>query len=105
MVDKIDFYTSFGHGDGGDHRQRLGITTKGPTLLITDLAIWKPDPVTKEFTVVSLHKGVTREQVQETCGWPVKFADTLEQTPEPTDLELTTLRDLKARTDAAHKRA
>ena len=105
MVDKIDFYTSFGHGDGGDHRQRLGITTKGPTLLITDLAIWKPDPVTREFTVVSLHKGVTREQVQETCGWPVKFADTLEETPAPTELELTTLRDLKARTDAAHKRA
>ena len=31
MVEKIDFYTSFGHGDGGDHRQRLGINTKGPT--------------------------------------------------------------------------
>ena len=76
MVEKIDFYTSFGHGEGGDHRQRLGIDTKGPTLLITDLAIWKPDPVTKEFTVVSLHPGVTRDKVQETCGWTVKFADT-----------------------------
>ena len=29
MVEKIDFYTSFGHGDGGDHRKRLGIDTKG----------------------------------------------------------------------------
>ncbi|PCJ84063.1 MAG: 3-oxoadipate--succinyl-CoA transferase subunit B [Hyphomicrobiales bacterium] len=103
MVEEIDFYTSFGHGDGGDHRQKLGITTKGPTLLITDLAIWKPDPVTKEFTVVSLHEGVTREQVQATCGWTVKFADTLEETPVPTSLELTTLRDLQARTKAAHE--
>jgi glutaconate CoA-transferase, subunit B len=102
MVEKIDFYTSFGHGDGGDHRQRLGIATKGPTLLITDLAIWKPDEHTKEFTVVSLHPGVTREMVQETCGWPVKFADVLEATPAPTELELTTLRDLKARTAKAH---
>ncbi|MDB5555137.1 MAG: catJ [Rhizobium sp.] len=105
MVDKIDFFTSFGHGDGGDHRQRLGIETKGPTLLITDLAIWAPDPVTKEFTVVSMHPGVTRGQVQETCGWPVKFASTVEMTSPPTELELTTLRDLKARTDAAHKGA
>lgn len=72
-------------------------------MLITDLAIWKPDPVTKEFTVVSLHAGVTREKVQKTCGWKVKFADTLEETPVPTVLELQTLRDLKARTDAAHK--
>jgi len=102
MVDKIDFYTSFGHGDGGDHRQRIGITTKGPTLLITDLAVWRPEPESKEFTVVSLHPGVTRDDVQKTCGWPVKFADGVEETPPPTELELTTLRDLKARTQAAH---
>jgi glutaconate CoA-transferase subunit B len=102
MVDKIDFYTSFGHGDGGDHRQRLGIDTKGPTMLITDLAIWRPDPETKEFAVVSIHPGVTRDAIQASCGWTVKFADDLEQTPPPNDLELTTLRDLKARTRAAH---
>jgi glutaconate CoA-transferase subunit B len=103
MVEKIDFFTSFGHGEGGDHRKRLGIDTKGPTLLVTDLAIWKPDAETKEFTVVSLHRGVTREQVQETCSWKVRFAQTVEETPAPTELELTTLRDLKARTQAAHK--
>lgn len=57
MVEKIDFYTSFGHGEGGDHRKRLSIETAGPTLLITDLAVWKPHPETKEFTVVSLHPG------------------------------------------------
>ncbi len=103
MVEKIDFFTSFGHGDGGDHRQRLGITTKGPTLLITDLAIWRPDAESKEFTVRSLHRGVTRAMVQETCGWAVTFAETLDETPEPTELELGTLRDLQARTTAAHQ--
>ncbi len=103
MVEKIDFFTSFGHGDGGDHRQRLGIETKGPSLLITDLAIWRPDPETKEFTVVSLHPGVTRDQVQSTCGWTVKFAEGVEETPAPTEIELNTLRDLKARTQAAHQ--
>lgn len=102
MVDKIDFYTSFGHGEGGDHRQRLGLTTKGPTLLITDLAIWRPDPESKEFVVRSLHRGVTRDMVQETCGWTVRFADNLEETPAPTALELETLRDLQSRTTAAH---
>jgi glutaconate CoA-transferase subunit B len=102
MVEKIDFYTSFGHGEGGDHRRRLGITTKGPTLLITDLAVWKPDPDTKEFTVVSMHPGVSREQVQEACGWRVRFADEVEETPPPTALELSTLRDLQARTEKAH---
>jgi glutaconate CoA-transferase subunit B len=102
LVEKIDFFTSFGHGEGGDHRQRLGISTKGPTLLITDLAIWKPDPESKEFTVTSLHRGVTRDMVQETCGWRVRYAEALDETPEPTELELTTLRELQARTAAAH---
>ena len=102
MVDKIDFYTSFGHGEGGNHRERLGITTQGPTLLITDLAIWKPDPETKEFTVVSMHRGVTRDKVQETCGWKVRFSERLEETPPPSELELTTLRELQARTEKAH---
>ncbi|MEO4041807.1 CoA-transferase subunit beta [Hoeflea sp. CAU 1731] len=102
MVDKIDFFTSFGHGDGGDARQKLGIETAGPTLLITDLAVWKPDPETKEFTAVSLHPGVTRDEVQATCGWTVKFADNLEVTPAPTELELKTLRDLRERTRIAH---
>lgn len=102
MVEKIDFYTSFGHGEGGNHRERLGITTKGPTLLITDLAIWKPDPETKEFTVVSMHRAVTRDRIQETCGWQVRFSDRLEETPPPSELELTTLRELQARTEKAH---
>ncbi len=102
FVEKIDFFTSFGHGTGGGDRARLGIATEGPVLLVTNLAVWKPDPVTKEFTVVSLHRGVTRAQVQETCGWTVRFADRVEETPPPTELELTTLRDLYARTQAAH---
>jgi len=102
MVEKIDFFTSFGHGRGGDHRRELGITTKGPTLLITDLAVWKPDPETKEFVVTSIHPGSSREKVQETCGWKARFASRLEETPPPTALELTTLRDLQARTERAH---
>ena len=49
--------------------------------------------------MVSLHPGVTREQVQETCGWPVKFADTLDETPAPT----ATRADDAARPQGAHR--
>ena len=44
FVEKLDFFTSFGHGQGGDDRARLGIKTKGPTKLVTDFAIYEPDP-------------------------------------------------------------
>jgi glutaconate CoA-transferase subunit B len=102
FVEKVDFVTSFGFGSGGDERERLGIRTAGPTLVVTDLAIIRPDPATKELTVISLHPGVKRDQVAEQTGWPIRFADSLEQTPPPTEQELSTLRDLQARTARAH---
>jgi glutaconate CoA-transferase, subunit B len=105
MVQAIDFFTSFGHGEGGDHRKRLGITTEGPALLVTDLAVWKPDPVTKEFTVVSIHAGVSRGQIQESCGWDVRYASGVTETPAPTELELSTLRALQERTRMAQQAA
>ena len=98
FVDRLDFVTSLGHGEGGDHRARLGVTTKGPTRLMTDLAIFEPDPGTKEMTVTSIHPGVTREQIRENTGWPVRFADAVAETPAPSAAELEVLRELHART-------
>jgi glutaconate CoA-transferase subunit B len=105
FVGKIDFITSLGHGEGGDHRQRLGVKTKGPTRLITDLCIFEPDPETKEMSVVSIHPGVTRERIQENAGWPVRYATKVAETPPPDARELETLRALHARTAAAHGKA
>jgi glutaconate CoA-transferase subunit B len=105
FVDKLDFITSLGHGEGGDHRQRLGVKTKGPTKLITDLCVFEPDPQTKEMTVVSVHPGVTREQIDANTGWPVRYAATISDTKAPTTLELSTLRELHAATARAHSAA
>jgi glutaconate CoA-transferase, subunit B len=102
FVPRVDFITSFGHGDGGNHRQRLGIATAGPTLVATDLCVMRPDPETKELTVVSVHEGVQHEQIADATGWPIRFAEQVEQTPPPTDTELGVLRDLQARTARAH---
>jgi len=102
FVEKVDFITSFGHGLGGDHRQRLGMRTQGPTLVITDLCTMRPDPLTKELTVVAMHAGATREQIQANTGWPLRFAAPVEQTPPPNTTELSVLRDLQARTARAH---
>jgi glutaconate CoA-transferase, subunit B len=102
FVEKLDFITSLGHGEGGDHRARLGVATRGPTRLITDLAVFAPDPDSKEMTVVSLHPGVTREQVAENTGWPVRYAADVADTPAPTASELEVLRELDARTARAH---
>jgi glutaconate CoA-transferase subunit B len=102
FVERLDFVTSLGHGDGGDARARLGVKTKGPTRLMTDLAIFEPDPQTREMVVTSIHPGVTRGQIAENTGWPVRYAGKVAETPVPSDKELSTLRDLHARTRRAH---
>lgn len=102
FVEKLPFITSFGHGTGKGDREKLGLRTKGPTRVITDLCVMAPDPETAELSVISLHPGVTREQVQAGCGWPLRFAADLTETPAPSDQELEVLRGLHARTRQAH---
>jgi glutaconate CoA-transferase subunit B len=102
FVDTLSFQTSLGHGPTGRERRELGVKTEGPALLVTDLCIMRPDPDTKEFIVVSIHPGVTRNQVVEATGWSVRFAAEVSATPPPTAAELEALRDLNARTALAH---
>jgi len=102
FVSKLDFVTTIGHGDGEDSRKKMGFPGKGPSVVISDLAILKPDAVTKELTLVSVHPGVTVGQAVAATGWPLKVAPVVETTPEPTSLELSVLRDLNARTAKAH---
>lgn len=102
FVEAVDFVTTVGFGRDGTARDGVPNIGLGPTRVISDLCVMKPDPETKELVVVSLHPGVTREQVQDATGWEIRFAETLESTPEPDDNELQILRELKARTDRHH---
>jgi len=94
--------TSLGHGEGGAYREKLGVTTKGPTRLVTDLCVFEPDPDTKEMIVTSIHPGVTRAQIEANTGWRVRYANAVAETPVPRADELAALRELHARTKRAH---
>ncbi|BCB09554.1 3-oxoadipate--succinyl-CoA transferase subunit B [Vreelandella venusta] len=102
FVKDVDFVTTLGFGRDGKGRDNVPNIGKGPTRVITDLCVMKPDPETKELVVVSLHPGVSREDVIDATGWDIRFAEQLESTPEPNPNELKILRELKARTERAH---
>jgi glutaconate CoA-transferase subunit B len=102
FVKDVDFLTSLGHGRSGRERAALGIRSKGPTLLVTDLCVMRPEPATNEMIVTSMHPGVSREQIVENTGWDVRFAPAVRETVPPTVNELEVLRDLHARTARAH---
>jgi glutaconate CoA-transferase, subunit B len=102
LVERVDFVTSMGHGSGGTARADAGLTTQGPTLLVTDLCMMRPEPGTRELVVTSIHAGVTVDEIRERTGWDVRFAPDVERTPPPTAEELYILRDLHERTRRAH---
>jgi glutaconate CoA-transferase subunit B len=102
FVEKLDFVTSAGFLAGGDSRKEAGIPGGGPTAVITDLCVLRPEPDSHEFIVASIHPGVSPEQIRENTGWKIRFEANCSETTPPTAHELAVLRDLKARTAAAH---
>jgi glutaconate CoA-transferase subunit B len=95
FVERVDFRTSVGFGDGPGHRERLGLRGRGPQRVITDLGVLQPDPVSWELVMTALHPGVSRDEARAATGWELRFADDLTTTPAATELELTTLRGMQ----------
>ena len=103
FVEELAFVTSVGYAGGAGSRKELGYLGAGPTVVITDLGVLRPDPETKELTLVALHPGGSAEAAHEATGWDLRVAGDLATTEPPRDEELRALRDLKARTAAARK--
>jgi len=95
FVERLDFLTTVGYGDGAGARESLGFPGAGVTQVITDLGVLEPDPETKELTLTTLHPGVEVEQATAATGWKLEVADALRTEPAPTEAELATLRTLK----------
>ncbi|HEX6257011.1 MAG TPA: CoA-transferase [Euzebyales bacterium] len=97
FVSEVDFVTSVGYGRGPGDRDDLGLTGRGPTLVITDLGLLEPDPDTCELRLTALHPGTDVDQARDATGWPLRVADTVETLDPPTEAELVVLRDLQER--------
>ncbi|MDZ7289544.1 MAG: CoA-transferase subunit beta [candidate division KSB1 bacterium] len=91
--ERVDFLTSPGFLTGGTAREDLGIGGQGPTVVITDLGVFRFDPVSREMVLTDLHPGVDKSRVQENIGWEVRFADDFRITEPPTPEELRLIRE------------
>jgi glutaconate CoA-transferase subunit B len=93
FVEKLDYFTSPGYIRGGTTRYESGMPAgSGPSILITQEAVFKFDPLTKEMYLAGLHPGVTVEQVKKEVPWELKVADKLEMTQLPTEEALGLIR-------------
>jgi glutaconate CoA-transferase subunit B len=92
FVEKVDYVTSPGYGDGGNWRARVGLPRGGPSAVITTLGILRFEPESKEMILTAVHPGVTVEEVIENTGWSLNIAKEVATTPAPTAEELALIR-------------
>jgi glutaconate CoA-transferase subunit B len=97
LVQRLDFVTTVGYGDGPGARERLGFRGGGPSALITDLGVLEPDPETCELRLTASMAGVEIDQIVEATGWELEVADEVAIVEPPREDELAALRELLSR--------
>ena len=95
FVERVDFVTSVGYGQGPGHRERRGLRGRGPVRVITDLGVLEPDPRSLELTLTAVHPGVEADDARAATGWELAAAEDLRVSEAPTAEELDALRALQ----------
>jgi len=93
FVDRLDFRTSPGHSGDPVHDAARGWHGTGPTSVVTDLGTYGFDDATGEMTLITLHPGMTLDDVRANMGWEPKVSPDLGETPAPTPEELRLIRE------------
>lgn len=94
FVERLDFLTTPGYLTGPGAREAAGLPPEtGPYRVITDLAVMGYHPTTRRMEVLSLHDGVTADQVRDRTGFEIEVPHPAPVTPQPTSAELAILRD------------
>src|SRR4051794_24469291 len=93
FVEKLDFLTTPGYLSGPGAREAAGLPAgTGPYRVITDLAVMGYDE-NKRMQVLSLHPGVTMEQVRANTGFAIDAVEGVTTTAAPGEEELRILRE------------
>lgn len=77
----------------GRGRQELNLRGGGPSRVITDKAVFGFDATTHAVSLLSLHPGISLQDVIENTGFPLHIPNDLPLTPLPTTEELRLLRE------------
>jgi glutaconate CoA-transferase subunit B len=94
FMNKLDFLTTPGYLTGPGAREAAGLPADtGPHRVITQLGVMGFEEETKEMSLLSVHPGVTREQVQENTSFDLHVGSDVAVTEEPTREELRLLRE------------
>lgn len=92
FVEEVDYVTGFGHRHRGLTRAQLGLPGAGPSLVVTDRALF--DFQEGEMRLAALYPGVSAEQVEAEMRFTPRRVDSLTELDDPTEAELQQLHEL-----------
>jgi len=93
FVEEVDFLTTPGYLNGAGTREQAGLPEDtGPYRVITQLSIMGFQEQSKEMTLISVHPGVSVEEVLKNTGFDLHIPDEVGVTVHPTQEELMLLR-------------
>lgn len=90
---KVRYLTSPGYLQGGNSRREAGLKGGGPEKIITDKAVLGFDEKSKRMKLLSVHPGVSIEDVVENTGFELVIEE-VGTTAPPTDKEIKLLREV-----------
>ncbi|MCX6026099.1 MAG: 3-oxoacid CoA-transferase [Chloroflexi bacterium] len=95
FVERVNFITTPGYIDGPGARERAGLPAgSGPYRVLTQLAVFDFDEMSKQLRLRAMHPGVSVADVQAASGFKIQVADTLEVTSPPTEEERRLLHEI-----------
>ncbi len=95
FVEKLDFLTSIGYGDGSSHfREKAGVMGSGPYRVITNEALFGFDEKSKRMMLFEVASERTPEQIQEKVSFELLISPDIKEMKEPTEEDLRLLREV-----------
>ncbi|MEW6263060.1 MAG: CoA-transferase [Thermodesulfobacteriota bacterium] len=95
LAERVDFITTPGYIDGPGTRERSGLPPDtGPRVIITNKAVLRFDPETKEAYLASYHPDSSIEEIKRNTPWDLKVAGDVHETEPPTSEELRVIREV-----------
>ncbi len=95
FVPKVDFITTPGYLDGPGAREKAGLPAgSGPYRVITQLGVYGFDEKTKRMKLLSVHPGVTIEDIKKNSSFEIIIPDEVDTTEPPTEEELKILHEI-----------
>jgi len=94
FVERVQHITTVGYLSGPGQRERAGLKSNGPVMVITDRCVFGFDEESKEMYLQSLFPGATVEDIKQRVDWDLQVDPSVSEVEPPTEELVQVMRAL-----------